>query len=370
VLDAYLRMGINIPFSCRDGVCHSCKQIATSGNIPVNAQKGLSPEQCRQGFFLPCICIPTGDMEITSPLEVELFTPSMVQGKEYLSLDICKLALEPTLATIPLHGQFINLRASNGEVRNLNVFNHPAENYYIEVVVPRNADDAFSNWVFEDMPIGQELDIQGPFEIAPVNTIKAISDVPVAPRAKFPPQDPVLWAALKEGKLLTEILKDFYSHVYQDPLLSPYFHGTTMQRSAEKVYSFMRQICTGEKVFFGELPKNSHHWMVISDEIYEYREALMIECQRRAGLSEDTIRRWMNIENYYRHDIVKAEPWKRIFADVELPLDGYGEMILDSGSICDGCARELEVGEPVRYHLRLGTLYCSQCNGQSKTHSI
>ncbi len=70
----------------------------------------------------------------------------------------------------------------------------------------------------------------------------------------------------------------------------------------------------------------------------------------------------MAIENFYRDDIIKSEPWKRTFAGVELPVDGFSEMVLDEGSICDGCGGEVAAGENVRYHLRLGTMYCPRCN--------
>ena len=139
-----------------------------------------------------------------------------------------------------------------------------------------------------------------------------------------------------------------------------------MQRAMDKVYSFMQQICTGDNSYFGERPKNSHHWMVISDEIFQYRENLMLACQQRAGLSADMSQRWLAIENFYKQDIVKSTAIPRQFEGKDLPLEGYGDMVLDAGSMCDGCARVIEVGEAVRYHLRLGTLYCSQCQGEHK----
>lgn len=270
VLNAYLRQGITVPFSCRNGVCHSCKQICASGSIPVEAQKSLSATEREQGIFLPCVCVPAGDMEIKPFSELK------------------SLASKDASSTRP----------------------------------------------------------------------------------KYPPPDLELWAALEEGQLLTVILKDFYSRVYQDPLLSPYFHGTTMQRSIEKVYSFMRQICTGENTFFGERPKNAHHWMVISEEIFSHREALMIDCHRRAGLSEAMSERWMAMERYYKQDIVKSEPWERDFGNTSLPLEGFEELIIDSGTICDGCGGVIEAGENVKYHLRLGTVYCSRCNDQTTAEKV
>jgi len=37
VLDALLRRGINIPFSCRSGSCHVCMQRSTGGAVPARA---------------------------------------------------------------------------------------------------------------------------------------------------------------------------------------------------------------------------------------------------------------------------------------------------------------------------------------------
>jgi truncated hemoglobin YjbI len=180
-------------------------------------------------------------------------------------------------------------------------------------------------------------------------------------RREFPP-DPELWAALKEGEVMAAILNDFYTRVFEDPVLSPYFTGVTKQRLVEKVYSFMRQIFTGEKLYFGDRPRNSHHWMVISDEIFDYREALMASCMRRAGLAEHLIARWQAIEESYRGDIVKAKPFGRMVDGVELPVEGFGQTVLEVGALCDSCERVLEPGEEVRYHLRLGHIYCDACH--------
>lgn len=367
VLEAFLRQGISIPFSCRDGVCHSCKQIADSGSIPSAAQKGLSDAERKQGYFLPCLCKPTEDMVILSPQDARLYLSTMVQGKELLADGACRLLLEPTLAQVCQTGQFINVRAANGDIRSYAIVNQPAEEYFLEVHVARLNDDAYSHWVFEQLATGDELEIQGPYAELPVALNQSADSVPheEASRPKDPPPDMELWQALQDGKLMMEILQDFYGRVYKDELLSPYFHGITMQRSIEKVYSFFQQLMTGQKCYFGDRPKNAHHWMVISDETFKYREALMIECQRRAGLSEEMIRRWIAIENYYKHDIVKSEPWKKMVGGIERPLDGFGEMTLDTGAVCDGCGRIMDSGEKARYHLRIGTMYCGLCNGQT-----
>lgn len=185
-----------------------------------------------------------------------------------------------------------------------------------------------------------------------------------APPSEEVPQpvpDPELWAALGEGGLLLPILETFYAQVFEDPLLSPYFHGSTRQRAIEKVYSFLHQVLTGKKVYFGDRPRNAHHWMTISNQLFDYREDMFFAVVRRYGLAEPMIERWRAMQARYRPDIVKSAPWPKIVHGEALPLDGFGTMIIDVGSVCDGCSGEIHPGETVRYHLRLGSTYCPGC---------
>ncbi|VAW71140.1 hypothetical protein MNBD_GAMMA12-1283 [hydrothermal vent metagenome] len=180
-------------------------------------------------------------------------------------------------------------------------------------------------------------------------------------QAEYPEPDLELWSALDEGKLLAKVLIDFYDRVYEDPLLFPFFDGITKQRLIEKQYNFMYQVLTGQKVYFGERPRNAHHWMVISDELMDHREALMESCLRRGGLPEKFVQRLRAIEEIYRPEIVKDQPWKKILFGKEMPVEGFEEMTLDDATLCDSCQKEIAAGEWVRYHLRLGTVYCGNC---------
>jgi ferredoxin-NADP reductase/ferredoxin/truncated hemoglobin YjbI len=185
--------------------------------------------------------------------------------------------------------------------------------------------------------------------------------VPQNERRKFPDPDPEMWAALNSGTLMHEILEDFYTRVFDDDLLSPYFKGVTKQRLVGKVYNFHYQMFTGEKVYFGERPKNAHHWMVISDELFDHRETLMEFCLREHGLPEHLIKRWLEYENVYRNDIVKSSPANKILFGMEVPLEGFEEIEITASTLCDSCNGEINAGDIVRYHIRLGTTYCPNC---------
>lgn len=179
--------------------------------------------------------------------------------------------------------------------------------------------------------------------------------------ATFLSPDPEMWEALDNGRMLSSIMEDFYTRVYKDERLSPFFHGVTQQRAREKQHLFMRQQFTGEKIYLGDKPKNAHHWMVISDDLFDYREDIMIGCLKRQDLPDHLIERWRALENSFRADIVKDEPWPRTIGDIEIPVSGYEELTLDSGTLCDNCSKEVDEGTTIRYHLRLGTIYCPDC---------
>ncbi len=518
VLDAFLRHGISVPFSCRNGVCHVCLQRCVDAPIAPVAQMGLRSELQEQGYFLSCKCIPLADMEISPP--AALFTTTLVHSKEMLSPHVCKLLLEPPSDFEYRAGQFLNVRRNDGLVRSYSLASLPAQDYFLELHVQRKDGGTMSSWLLDELQPGDELDIQGPdgdchykpeaaghplllvgtgTGLAPLYGIlrdalhnqhaadihlyhggrgtdrfylgaelRALGErhpnfhyhecmsgegkVPAGVLAgrvhetafsrhknlhgwhvylaglaemvdhgaqlaaehgaaaaaihtdafvfrdlrknargekktalpalvlngdsaatekdlSYPPPDPELWKALREGQLLSEILKDFYTIVYQDERLASFFEGVTKQRLVEKQYLFLRQILTGEKIYFGDRPRNAHHWMVISDDLFDYREGIMESCLRKHGLADDMVHRFMAVEGYYRSDIVKARPFARRMGDIEIPFEGFDELVMDVGTLCDSCEREVAAGEKVIYHVRLGKIYCSDCSA-THTHKV
>ncbi len=173
--------------------------------------------------------------------------------------------------------------------------------------------------------------------------------------------DPELWEAMGHGEGLTQILRDFYKRVFKDERLSPFFVHVTEDWVVGKQYSFLAAIIAGEKQYFGYRPRNAHAHMVISDELFDYREALMEECLRRHGLSEPLVQRFRAIDETFRKQIVKSEPWPRIVRGTPLPVDGYETVELSIGTICDGCSGIMEIGDDATYHTRTGVTYCPSC---------
>jgi len=173
--------------------------------------------------------------------------------------------------------------------------------------------------------------------------------------------NPAMWSALDDGLLLNKILDDFYTRVFNDPKLSPFFEASTKQRSKEKQFLFMKAIFTGEKCYFGERPRNAHNWMIISDELFDYREELMENVLRENGLAEEFVIQWRAVDEVYRKQIVKTKPITKKIGGVELPSEGYKFDILEMASICDSCESEINEGEKISYHVRTGKTFCKKC---------
>ncbi len=180
----------------------------------------------------------------------------------------------------------------------------------------------------------------------------------------YPDTQPELWHWLEQDNRLGGIITDFYQRIFNDDIMLPYFHNSTQQRSREKVYSFYKRLFSGEPCFFGDRPRNAHHWMVITDAIYDHRLALLESTLRDHNVPEHLLKIWMGYEEYYRSDIVKDEPRGRQMGDITQPAGGFGRETLTCGAICDSCESIIEAGENVLYHLRTGQLYCKRCEGK------
>jgi len=518
LVEAFLRNGVETSFSCRKGSCHICMMQCTRGEIPEKSQRGLKTNHIKEGYFLPCSCVPTGDMSVINIDSSCLYKPATIHKKELLSKDVCRLIIEPGDTFNYFPGQYINIRrSSDGVARSYSLVSHP-DDYFIELHIKKMHNGILSSWIFDKLDAGDKIEFQGPMGdsfysqvnnrntalvfigkgtgIAPVygvaldaiknshtgdiniyhdgqskddiylheplvnldkdnSNITYTACVESVNQKYFSPHnsldlleveidkinDPIIfiagspafidsmqamlkhhnipaksiyadsfdyqdlrsgkpnipvdvgrrgsdqaaisryttarqilskddemWLALEQGKKLKRILDDFYSQVYEDEKLSGFFMNSTIQRSSEKQYLFMKQLFTGEKVYFGDRPKNAHHWMVISDELFDYREAMLRDCLIKHGLEEHLVLRWLNIDESFRLDIVKQAPFPKVINGVEMPLNGYEALKIDEGTICDGCHKAIEKGEMVRYHLRLGLTYCHRCMESNISH--
>ncbi|MEQ8238692.1 MAG: 2Fe-2S iron-sulfur cluster-binding protein [Cyclobacteriaceae bacterium] len=268
VLDALIRKGEPVRFSCKEGVCKTCRMTLVEGEVPRHALRPFL--HLEDHSFLPCLSKISGDIEVGYPSDYRF---------------------------------------------------------------PENHE-----------PIS-------PFE----HTEETSKDKP-APNKR-------LMNRLLEGDLLNEILHAFYTEVYEDELLSPFFKSVTKQRSIEKQYNFLSMLFSGEENYIGALPRNAHHWMVISDELFDYREEMMIKHMRLKGLEQEYIDIWAEFQEYFRSRMVKSKPWLKIIDGYSYPMNGLEETVTTIGMICDKCHAVIDEGDTIKYHSHSGEAFCLACAG-------
>jgi len=65
ILDAALSTGADLPFSCKGGVCTTCKAKLLRGKVEMDVNYGLEPEEVEAGYILTCQSHPiTEDVEV------------------------------------------------------------------------------------------------------------------------------------------------------------------------------------------------------------------------------------------------------------------------------------------------------------------
>jgi len=54
ILDAALKQGADLPYACKGGVCTTCKAKLTEGEVSMDVNWGLEPDEVAKGFILTC----------------------------------------------------------------------------------------------------------------------------------------------------------------------------------------------------------------------------------------------------------------------------------------------------------------------------
>lgn len=162
VLDALLRQGVDIPYSCKLGVCLSCLLKAEPDQIPAAAQDGLRDTLRERGYFLACQCQPEGALSVSLGEESEVFGRAAVVEVARLAPQVCRVVLEPATPLYYRAGQFVNLRRYDGLTRSYSLASVPRLDTHLELHVKRLTDGQMSNWIFNDLAAGDSLEIQGP----------------------------------------------------------------------------------------------------------------------------------------------------------------------------------------------------------------
>lgn len=162
LLATFLRHQVPIPHSCESGVCSTCLLRCDHGDVGESAVKGLNKALVAQGYFLSCQCIPEDDIHVAQIDDFDLFGRARVVDKEMLSPAVCRLRLQSANPLYYRAGQYINLRNQQGVIRSFSLASLPAQDEFLELHVKRMPGGEFSNWIVENISVGDGVDFQGP----------------------------------------------------------------------------------------------------------------------------------------------------------------------------------------------------------------
>lgn len=170
LLDAALRQGIGLAYSCRNGLCGTCLCHLESGQVTY--PKGKSPilDAASATAVLACQAVPTSDLviratEIASSRDLKPQTmPAKVAKLEQLNHDVIHmlLALPEGQRLQFLAGQYLEIILSNGHRRAFSIANAPHQDDFIELHIRHIAGGEFTDLVFSELKAKAILRIHAP----------------------------------------------------------------------------------------------------------------------------------------------------------------------------------------------------------------
>jgi CDP-4-dehydro-6-deoxyglucose reductase len=172
VLDAAIRQGVGLAYSCRSGLCGSCKARLITGTLhyPGTPPQALSAAEQQAGYVLLCRAHADSDLHLEArevPTVAGLtpsFYPARVQRLTLLSPDVMQLMLQlPDSRHFRYQaGQYVEFVLANGQRRAFSLANAPNGTSLIELHIRRVPGGSFTSYVFTELQAKAILRVYGP----------------------------------------------------------------------------------------------------------------------------------------------------------------------------------------------------------------
>jgi len=172
ILEAALKHGYTLPYSCRDGVCGTCKGRVVSGHVDYgkHQESTLTDAEKAAGMALFCCAKPQSDLvldcrEVNAVKDIPVKTmPCRVHKMERPAPDVMVLWLKlPANERLQfLAGQYIDILLKDQKPRSFSLANAPHDDEFLELHVRNITGGAFTHHVFEVMKERDILRFKGP----------------------------------------------------------------------------------------------------------------------------------------------------------------------------------------------------------------
>jgi len=176
ILAAAIRVGVGLPYGCRDGACGSCKSRLVEGRVihGVHQSKVLSAEEEAAGWILTCCAAPQTDCVIQArtvagageyaPVKMPARVASLQRAAE--DVIVMQLQLPATAAFRYRAGQFVEFILRDGARRSYSMATAPSllgTPPSIELHLRHMPGGKFTDAVFTTMKERDIVRIEGPF---------------------------------------------------------------------------------------------------------------------------------------------------------------------------------------------------------------
>jgi NAD(P)H-flavin reductase/ferredoxin len=171
VLDSALAAGYEVPYSCRTGICGSCRGKIVSGDITGGQGAGLSEEEQAEGQVLLCQARPCSDLTI-AVREVHKIDRSAIKTVKAKVYRMTRAAPDVTILQLRFPagakakfkaGQYLSVKTDDGTYRHFSMANAPHQNDGAELHIRHVPGGRFSQHVAAGLAEGDMLEVSIPF---------------------------------------------------------------------------------------------------------------------------------------------------------------------------------------------------------------
>lgn len=168
ILAAGLKQKLNLPHSCKNGACSSCKCKVISGEVRLDTYNAtaLSDAEKSAGYTLLCKAHATTDVVLDIPNLLDGFPIKMMPSKVESIVKINHTAIItlklPVTQTFGFYaGQYIDIMLK-GKTRSYSIANSPAHTGKLELHVKYHANGLFSEFVWSELKADGIMRFKGP----------------------------------------------------------------------------------------------------------------------------------------------------------------------------------------------------------------
>jgi len=106
--------------------------------------------------------------------------------------------------------------------------------------------------------------------------------------------------------VLERVHKLFYDRVYAHEWLGQFFIGHDQSSIEMRQTLFMAEKMGGDVDYWGKQPEMAHRQFFITQELFDIRHEILHQALIEAGVDDDLIRRWLEIDNAFVRVVVKG----------------------------------------------------------------